>query len=291
MTRKLLITIATLVGFCMTSNAELKGDTLIIEQVEKVKIETRDTVQRIVISGAKDDPYFQYVQRISIPDTSAVHRKIKNVKNFNKIKIENNCKNTESKRSISLHMALGLNTMTSAPSDYSFKLFPSLEYNLGVTFDYSPFGRKNEWSIGIGVDWRYYRMSNDKFLAKNDAGVLELYPYGDEQPDRQTHLSAFSLQVPLLYTHYFNNNRKWGVTLGGIVNFNTGAHAERKFTYDGEDYTVETGSIHQRPVTVDLMAAVRTPSSLYLYVKYCPMTFFKNNQGAKMHQLSFGVGF
>lgn len=36
-------------------------DTLVIENANKVKIETRDTVQRIVISGYKDDPEFHYV--------------------------------------------------------------------------------------------------------------------------------------------------------------------------------------------------------------------------------------
>ena len=49
-----------------TAFAETIGDTIVIEKADKVKIETRDTVQRIVITGSKDDPQFHYTQRISM---------------------------------------------------------------------------------------------------------------------------------------------------------------------------------------------------------------------------------
>ena len=71
-----------------TALATETGDTLVLEKVDRVKIETRDTVQRIVISGMKDDPYFQYTQRISIPDTSAVRRKMSDLKGFNKVVVK-----------------------------------------------------------------------------------------------------------------------------------------------------------------------------------------------------------
>ena len=289
MKKNVLFSSIVALAFATNANAEMAGDTIVIEQVEKIKIETRDTVQRIVISGTKEDPYFHYVQRISIPDTTAVRRNIKSVKEFNKITLDKNAKEN-SKTGLSLHMGVGLSTMTGAPKDYGFKVFPSFEYNVGITFDYTPFGKQNQWSIGLGVGCRLYHMSKNNYLVKN-ADRMVLQPYDGSQSNRASKISVFSLQVPLLYTHYFDNNRKWGVTVGGIVNFNTSAYTTRAYEYKEEDYSIDTKSIGQRPVTVDAIIIVKPHTLLSFYCKYCPMTFFKNNRGDKMHQLSFGVCF
>lgn len=82
-------TVAAILFGCLATSASAveAQDTLVIEEANKVKIETRDTVQRIVISGMKNDPEFHYVQRISIPDSSAVRRSIVSVRDFNKTNI------------------------------------------------------------------------------------------------------------------------------------------------------------------------------------------------------------
>lgn len=263
-------------------------DTLEIEEVSKVKIETRDTVQRIVISGAKDDPTFHYVQRISIPDTSAVRRTIKSVRDFNKISIKKDGKKT--KWNSAFHLNVGLNTMTGAPDGYDFKLWPSFDIGVGETFDWHPYGKKNEWSIGWGLDWRTFRLKKDKYWEQDNVEPkkMELVDYTLNDGNK-TSLYVFSLQVPVLYTHYFDNKYKWGVTLGGIVNFNVTPRAKYQFKSGNETYDVSIKHIGNRPVTVDLMAQLHTAWLPSLYFKYCPMTFFKDNRGEKMHQLSFGI--
>lgn len=289
MKKNVLFSSIVALALATNANAEMVGDTIVIEHVEKIKIETRDTVQRIVISGTKEDPYFQYVQRISIPDTTAVRRNIKSVKEFNKITLDKIAKEN-SKTNLSFHMGAGLTTMTGAPKDYGFKVFPSFEYSFGLTLDYSPYGRHNEWSVGLGFGGRLYYMSKNNYLVKN-ADKMVLQPYDGSQSNRESKITVLSLQVPLLYTHYFDNDRKWGVTIGGIVNFNTSAKTTREFEYQEEDYSIDTKSIGQRPVTVDAIIIVKPHTLLSFYCKYCPMTFFKNNRGDKMHQLSFGVCF
>lgn len=272
------------------AKAETVGDTLVIEDVNKVKIETRGDLQRIVINGAKGDPQFHYVQRISYADTTAIDRKTTSVKDFTKRTVVNK-KDKKGTVETSLHLLLGLTTMLDAPSGYSFKLWPSFECSVGVNLDWYPFGKHNYWSTGLGIGWRNYRTQKDMFWAKNNAGSMELVPYDASQSSTRTTLSAFSLQVPLLYTHNFDNKGEWSVTLGGIVNFNTGAHATRDFDYKDESYEVETKAIGQRPVTIDGFLKIGTPYSFDLYVKYSPNEFFKNGRGPKMHQLSFGFYF
>ena len=286
--KKVFMTMALLGSLCTYAVAETVSDTLVIENVDKVKIETRDTVQRIVISGAKDDPDFHYVQRIAIPDSSAVRRTIKSVKDFNKITIKKNGK--DSKLGCSAHMNLGLNTMFGAPDGHSFKMWPSFDFGLSLLLNWTPFGENNVWSIGFGLDWRGYRMSRDTYWVKTQDNQMQLVPYNAAFSNTKTKLSVFSLQVPLLYTHVFDGDDDWKLTLGGILNFNTGAHAERHFKYLGEVYEIATQAIGQRPVTIDILVALDTPL-LPIYCKYCPMKFFKDDRGPKMNQFSVGFWF
>ena len=282
--KKLLLT-AALMG-SMTAMAGNAGDTLVIENANKVKIETRDTVQRIVISGAKDDPDFHYVQRISIPDTSAVRRSVTSVKDFNVIKIHGK-DGKPSKWETSIHFNLGYATMLGAPDEYKFKFWPSLEFGFTWLGDWRPYGRQNVWSVGLGINFSHIYMEKDKYWTKvND--VMMLAPYGNDQTDTQTSLYNFSLGIPLMYTHYFGKRQKWGVTLGAIVNFNTVAHTTREYTFAGEDYDVHTKKIGQRPVTIDGIAMLRIPSFPNVYCKYSPMKYFKDGRGPEMNRFSIG---
>ena len=285
--KKLFLT-ATLMG-AMTATASTVGDTLVIEDVNKVKIETRDTVQRIVINGAKDDPDFHYVQRISIPDTSAVRRTITSVKDFNVIKI-NGKDGKPSKWETSIHANIGVSTMLGAPDGYDFKLWPSLEIGFTWLADWHPYGRHNVWSVGLGVNFSNYSMKDDKYWVKNN-DVMGLVPYANGMEDTQTSLYNFSIGIPLMYTHYFDKRQKWGITLGGIFNLNTGAHAERRYTLDGEDYEVTTKIIGLRPITIDAIGIVHIPSFPEIYCKYTPMKYFKNDRGPEMNRISFGLYF
>ena len=196
--KKLFLFLAVLIAgsASQTALATEIGDTLVLEKVDKVRIETRDTVQRIVINGVKDDPYFHYSQRISIPDTSAVRRKMPNLKDFNKVVIKGNDDGKTPKVEGSAHLYVGMGTMTGAPDGYS--LWPAFEFGVGGTADWHPFGKKNVWSTGLLLGFRTCHVKSNRYLAKDDMGVVSFVPY-DAATQKKTHssLSIFSLQVPL----------------------------------------------------------------------------------------------
>jgi hypothetical protein len=285
--KQIILALLLTTGFATQVHAETVGDTITLEKVSKVKIETCDTLQRIVINGKKHDHDFYYSQRIAIKSPDDVRREYKGVKSFGKITIKKK-DGEDSKFSTSGNLDIGLCTMTSAPSDYSFKLWPSFEVALSYLFNYHPFGELNEWSIGFGIDWRSYKMSNDYQFEKNSSGDLVPQAYAPTMSDVSTRLYTFSLQIPILYTHHFGNSDGWGFTLGGIVNFNTGAHFNSDYSIDDYDYDIDTNKIGQRPVTIDIMGAVDIPGFANIYCKYSPMKYFKNG-GPEMHQLSFGI--
>lgn len=261
-------------------------DTLVIEDVNKVKIETQDTVQRIVISGAKDDPDFHYVQRISIPDTNAVRRSIRSVRDFNRITVNKNGKNA--KWDASFHINLGLNTMLDAPDNYDFKVWPSFEFGLGVSHNWHPFGKMNEWSIGYGINWRYFRLGDDSYLGKDANRYMVPTPYNPGETETNSSINVFCLQVPIIYTHYFDKKRDWSVSLGAIVNWNVSGSSNRSYTFNDEDYDVSYNSLGQMPFTFDGIVKIGTPWLPTIYCKYSPSNFFRNSRGPKMHTLSFG---
>lgn len=286
--KKLFWAAALISCICGKASAEVIGDTLVIEDVKKVKIETRDTVQRIVISGSKEDPQLHYVQRISIPDSSAVRRTMKSVKDFNKITISKK-DGKPSKWETSLHVNLGLGTMLGAPDEYKFKVWPSFELGLTWMADWHPFGKKNVWSVGLGLDWHNYHSSNDYYWVKGANDMLMQKPYTESMEDTYTSLHVSSLSLPILYTHYFDNKQNWGLTLGGILNWNFNANANREYEFRDERFDATTKKIGQRPITIDLMAMVHIPSFPNVYFKYSPMKFFKNDRGPEMNQISFGL--
>ena len=279
------------------AKAELVGDTIVFEDVNKVKIETRDTVQRIVINGMKDDPQFHYVQRISIPDSSAVRRTMKSVKDFNKITIKKK-DGKPSKWDASLHLNLGVDALLGTPKGYEFKMWPAFEIGLNWLANFQPFGKHNVWSAGLAVDWRNYAYDSDHYLDKNSDGLLKDYDFNTTtQKNGQSSLLVTSLSIPVLYTHYFDAKQSFGFTVGGIVNWNYYACSRFSFDVDGlyeaddHETSVSVKKIGQRPITVDGIIIAHIPSFPDVYCKYSPMKLFKDGRGPKATQLSFGLWF
>ena len=274
-------------GFSLSATAEAVNDTLLIEEPRSVKIETNDTMQSIEVKGMKGNYDFIYTQKVAVENGNAIWKKIKNLDDAKKIKVIDG--DTKHKKFDSdAYGFVGLGTMIGAPNGYNFKLWPSFELGLGICYEYRPFGKLNVWSLGFGVDLRYYRMSSDKYWVKDSQGVMSLADYSSKQSDRKTSMEFFSLQFPFTYTHYFGKEKGWGLTLGALFNINTGAHTNKDYTEDELEYEVKTYKIGQRPITVDFMGAINIPGFTSIYCKYSPMKAFKDNRGPKMQQLSFG---
>lgn len=277
-------------ALAMPSLAEEISDTLIVKRPEKVTIITQDTLQRITVKGSKQNADYRYVQTISYADTSVVKRKTFGLKEL--VCGVKKCEGKKGTVTTDGYLNIGLNTMLDAESG-SYNLWPSFDVAIGMTADWHPFGAKNVWSLGLGFDWRNYRMStHDGYWAQDAAGMMGLtpsFPVGSS--DKVVGLHVTSLQVPVLYTHYFDSKQKYFVTIGGLVNFNFWAHANRQYEVGDEDFDINTKSIGQRSVTVDAYMQFRAPYLPKLYCKYCPMTFFKKDRGPKMHQFTIGIGF
>ena len=287
--KKILFAAFLLSCFFAKASAETENDTLVIEKPSKVRIETCDSMQRIVINGSKDDDYFHYTQSISLKSSNDVRRDIKS-KNFNTI-VFHKKDGKPSKWEGSGHLNIGLGTLLNTPDDYKFKIWPSFEIGLNTMVDYRPFGKKNVWSIGFGIDWRNYSVNKKIFIEKDDNGFLIPTKYTNGEKHCSASINMFSLQIPIMYTHYFGDEDDWGISLGGIINFNTYARVNRQFELNDCEYDIDVKKIGQRPITIDGIAIIHIPSVFDVYCKYCPMEMFKDGRGPEAKQLSFGLYF
>ena len=262
---------ALLLAASSSSMAVETADTIVADNVEKVTIVTRDNSKKIIVR-----------------DTIEINNKA-----WCGIHV-NHWKNNKAKRgevNTEPYFQIGLNTMLDTDMG-SFNLWPSFDLALGVKTNWHPFGAKNAWSLGVGIDWRNYRMSpNDGWWLKDAEGIMGLSAFPINASDRKVALHVTSVQVPVLYTHYFGCGEKCYVTLGGIVNFNFWAHANRQYELGEEEYDINTKSIGQRPVTIDAFMQVHAPHLPSVYCKYSPMSFFKKSQAPKMHQFTIGIAF
>ena len=260
-------------------------DTLIIKHPKSVTVISGDSILEVQVKGREGDDGFVFHDKIQIKD-SHFYREHENNRehgnNIPKVACSSNLKATA-------HLGFGLTAPTGVSSGVKFSLFSSWEIFF-TPFVFELYMSKNKTdliSLGIGFDWRNYRMTNDTRFRKGDDGkvMLDSYPEG-ASPDF-SRIKVFSLNFPLLYQHQFN--RDWGIGIGPVFNLNTYASVKTRYKKDGGKHEFVEKHIGQRKFTVDIMATLENPL-VDLYVKYSPMEVLKDSE-VKFRSLSFGFYF
>ena len=140
-------------------------------------------------------------------------------------------------------------------------------------------------SLGMGFDWRNYRMTDNVRFVTNGAGNVELGSYPTGATPQFSRVKVFSLSFPLLYEHKFN--RQWGLGIGPVFNWNTYGSIKTRFKKDGDKQKLVEKPIGQRKFTIDAMFILENPI-VDLYLKYSPMDVLKDND-VNFQSMSIGV--
>lgn len=188
--------------------------------------------------------------------------------------------------------SIGFVKALDAPAGMQQEMGKSLEISLDqiVSFQWKMSSKRDILAVGIGVDWRNYRMTGvNRFVCDNNVVVIE--PWGDGQYPVDSRLKTFSIQVPLSYVHNFSNFVKAGVAV--ILNANTYGSLKGHFLNEAgekvQTFRGCTGEINK--FTVDFKATVQFCPFVALYCKYSPMNVFRNGHGPKFTPLSAGFTF
>lgn len=146
-------------------------------------------------------------------------------------------------------------------------------------------GHGQRITMGVGIDWRNYKLCRGTRYAWDDDHVwTDLYPT-DATP-RSSRLKVFSLTLPIILRQRLVN--KVDLMAGAIVNFNVHGSLETVYDLDGTKITERTTRIHQVPVTADIFAGVKW-SCLGAYVRYSPCHVLRQEHAPAFTSFSTGI--
>lgn len=182
------------------------------------------------------------------------------------------------------------------PDGLGIEMGKSLEISWlnALSVSYTLPWRSSRISLGIGFDWRNYRISTGatRFIPTENGGVtFGEYPEGVNP--KGSRLKVFSFGVPLVW-HQRLPFRIFGdrcyVGLGAIFNYNSHASMKTKWELpDGSKAEQNINHIGQRRFTVDFIGTVRIWSGINLYVRYSPQSVLRGPGQPRFTPLSSGI--
>lgn len=189
---------------------------------------------------------------------------------------------------ISMGLGFGFSTPVSSNLPMNISMGRSLEWTWMEVLGVSVTRGAHNFNAGLGLHWQQLETVGDSYFVKNPDRTITMVPFSETQTNRHSEFNFFSLQIPLLYRFSFGHNADWRVTVGPIVNFNTGGHIKTGWNEGDSHYTVKTKHIGLRPVTVDAAVGFSW-NGLGLYARYAPMQRLKDCTGLKFGTFSTGI--
>ena len=147
-------------------------------------------------------------------------------------------------------------------------------------------GRKDFLRLGMGFDWRNYRMT-DRMFVKGPDGVTFTSPFPPGTEPKFSRIHTFSLSFPLKYYHYFN--KKMYFAVGPELYITPWGSLKTKY-YDayGEEQKYTAGNIHENTVSLGVGAEVNI-HHIGIYYKYNPFNVLSSSFGPGFASMTTGI--
>ena len=193
---------------------------------------------------------------------------------------------TKVKSSISSTLSFGFITGINQDDGVSINMGQSYEIEWGdVISGKIRVGRKDFLRLGMGFDWRNYRMTDRMFVKDNDGKISSQdYPAGTEPKFSRIH--TFSLSIPLKYYHYFNKNIYFAV--GPELYFTPWGSLKTKYYENREIQKITARNIHENTVSIGVGAEVNI-HHIGIYYKYNPFNVLNSSFGPKFSSMTAGL--
>ena len=289
--------ILLLMAISATANAAevAENDTLTILKPRKVRIITGDSIQKIKVYGREGEDKYTYESKILLVDSNYVSEESinKDTWTFDFIKSKSHGTGYPMKQR-NLSSRLGFGLCYGANADYKGPQSVGSSWEIMWTIaeiEKYGYGKHNGFSIGFGVNWRNFRIDGRSKFVKLDDGTIteEGLPAGYDNDFSR--IKVFSLTIPVMWK-YRTKSVTFG--LGPVLNINTYASIKNRFwDADGEKHKQMFKKIHQRPITVDIMAEVSFHNWFSIYGKFSPMTILNSTYAndVNFQPVSFGIYF
>lgn len=193
---------------------------------------------------------------------------------------------TKVKSSISSTLSFGFITGINQDDGVSINMGQSYEIEWGdVISGKIRVGRKDFLRLGMGFDWRNYRMTDRMFVKDNDGKISSQdYPAGTEPKFSRIH--TFSLSIPLKYYHYFN--KKIYFAVGPELYFTPWGSLKTKYYENREIQKITARNIHENTVSIGVGAEVNI-HHIGIYYKYNPFDVLNSSFGPKFSSMTAGL--
>ena len=289
--------ILLLLAISATANAVevSENDTLTILKPRKVRIITGDSIQKIKVYGREGEDKYTYESKILLVDSNYVSEESinKDTWTFDFIKSKSHGTGYPLKQR-NLSSRLGFGLCYGANADYKGPQSVGSSWEIMWTIaeiEKYGYGKHNGFSIGFGVNWRNFRIDGRSKFVKLDDGTIteEGLPAGYDNDFSR--IKVFSLTIPVMWKY---RTKQVTFGLGPVFNINTYASIKNRFwDADGEKHKQMFKKIHQRPITVDIMAEVSFHNWFSIYGKFSPMTILNSTYAndVNFQPVSFGIYF
>jgi hypothetical protein len=289
--------ILLLLAISATANAVevSENDTLTILKPKKVRIITGDSIQKIKVYGREGEDKYTYESKILLVDSNYVSEQSINKEtwSFDFVKSKSHGTGYPLKQK-NLSSRLGFGLCYGANADYKGPQSVGSSWEIMWTIaeiEKYGYGKHNGFSIGFGINWRNFRMDGRSNFVKLDDGTIteEALPAGYDNDFSR--IKVFSLTIPVMWKY---RTKQVTFGLGPVFNINTYASIKNRYwDADGEKHKQMFKKIHQRPITVDIMAELSFHNWFSIYGKFSPMTILNSTYAndVNFQPVSFGIYF
>lgn len=292
--KKYTFLLAVMTALCVNAQQVVVNDTVVsVDDAKKVVVTEKNGSVRVEIKGTGEDKDYVYSYKteeksenrlrisqdweLRLPFTKTDTARVKTHK-YSKWAL------------VSGGIYVGFNKAVGDNPDLGVKMGSSVElaWDRVVGLQYRPFRKGPRFTVGIGVGWKNYRITDSyNHFSKQDGNVV-LAKYDGQVVPKYSRLKVFSLRVPVMVRQKLGDD--FAVSAGAVMNINT--YSSLKSCYILEDGTKMEASVSGTPVrtvTCDLMGALSW-ESLGVFVKYTPMSVFKPGRGPEFKSISVGFG-
>lgn len=148
-------------------------------------------------------------------------------------------------------------------------------------------------SIGLGTEWKNYRMTNRLMFAKHDDGSIALAPYPEGANPKFSRIHTWGLVAPIKLSFRLNNpKRRWQdssfLSVGPELYFTPHASLKTKYSLDGKK-KLKDNDLHINKVTVGMQAELLINGSFGIYCKYNPFSVLDTDYAPKFSSTTVGL--
>lgn len=147
-------------------------------------------------------------------------------------------------------------------------------------------GRKDHLSLGLGFDWRNYRVTGFKMFSKDDRGIITMQDYPEGTEPKFSRIHTFSLSVPFKYYHNFN--KKVYFAAGPELYFTPHGSLKTRYYENGEKQKITSGNVHQSRFSIGVGAEVIV-HHIGIYYKYNPFNVLRSDYGPGFSSMTVGL--